>query len=575
MLKKIFLRSFLNKYYVLWIIFFSLEQFIYSILPILTWKYVNFIDTKNLWDDFHKYIYLGLFLVFLLSLRNIVYGLLSSLRSNSYKQRESDYVYNKFLNLDYDKIISEWTGKLLTKVNSWINRASTIIGTYIRGFLVIFIRLSFAWVFLVKYMWFFSLFLFIFTIFIFLVNKLIKLKIKTLTDKEQEINENIWDKTNLIISEFSLLRVSNMGKQEVSKLLSFYEVLKLNNLKLGFLNNIVWFIMEYFFYSLEILAYFYFWYLVVEWKFTLWEIITFIWFIWLIRWPITTIMDNLSTYRENKTKLYSLYDFIEEKQTIIDWENDFEFKVWNIKFENIDFSYKDKEIFKDLNLEIGNWQISSFVWYSWAWKSTIVKLILRLYDSNNWKILIDWQDLKTLKKDTFYKHIWYLSQESAIFNWTLKENLIYLLWEENDLSDTDLYEILKKVYLYDTISTLKDWLQTQVWEKWIKLSWWEKQKLAIARILLKNPEIIIFDEPTSALDSISESHINSILKEFFKWKTVIIIAHRLQTVLDSDNIFVFDKWKIMESWNHKFLIKNNWLYSQMIDLQSGIIKDKI
>ena len=121
------------------------------------------------------------------------------------------------------------------------------------------------------------------------------------------------------------------------------------------------------------------------------------------------------------------------------------------------------------------------------------------------------------------------------------------------------------------IRNLEKWLDTEVGEKWVKLSGWEKQRLAIARIFLKNPKIIILDEPTSALDSISESKITEALDELMKWRTSIVIAHRLQTVMHSDKIIVLGNGKVEAEWTHSDLMKTSKTYKTLVDLQNGKI----
>jgi ATP-binding cassette subfamily B protein len=218
------------------------------------------------------------------------------------------------------------------------------------------------------------------------------------------------------------------------------------------------------------------------------------------------------------------------------------------------------------------WKKNALVWHSWGWKSTIIKLILRLFDYQKWEILIDWQDLKNLKIETLYKSIWYLPQDPAIFDWTIRENLEYAFKDNKKYNDEVLLEALKKARIYDMVKKSKDQLESEIWEKWIKLSGWEKQRLAIARIFLRKPDIIILDEPTSALDSISESKITKTLEELLKWKTSIIIAHRLQTIMKSDKIIVIEEWKIEAQWNHKELIEKSKTYKKLVSLQNSIIE---
>jgi len=138
---------------------------------------------------------------------------------------------------------------------------------------------------------------------------------------------------------------------------------------------------------------------------------------------------------------------------------------------------------------------------------------------------------------------------------------------DRDLSENEINDVLKQSnceFIYD----LPNWVNTEIWERGVRLSWWQKQRLAIAKIMLKNPKIIILDEPTSALDSFSEEQITKAMNNLFKDRTVIVIAHRLQTVRYADEIFVFESWKLVENWTHSSLIKKWWVYSKMLELQS-------
>jgi len=146
-----------------------------------------------------------------------------------------------------------------------------------------------------------------------------------------------------------------------------------------------------------------------------------------------------------------------------------------------------------------------------------------------------------------------------------KDNLFYAT--ENTVSEEDLDIIIKQSkceFIYD----LPSGIDTEIGERGVRLSWWQRQRLAIAKIFLKDPKIIILDEPTSALDSFSEEAITQAMNNLFKWRTVIIIAHRLQTVKHADDILVIEDWKIIERWNHNNLVALWWAYATMLELQS-------
>ena len=245
----------------------------------------------------------------------------------------------------------------------------------------------------------------------------------------------------------------------------------------------------------------------------------------------------------------------------------FKYKKWDIKIDNITFSYDSKSnIFENFSLGIDWWKKTALVWESGSWKSTLVKLIAWYISPDEWTILVDGQNISEVNIYNYFSHIGFLTQDPSVFDGTIYENLIYALKEKP--SEALLKKVIKAAkceFIYD----FTEWLQTEIWEKWVRLSWGQKQRLAIAKIMLKNPDIILLDEPTSALDSFNEEEISQALNNLFKWKTVIIVAHRLQTVKSADRILLFEKWKVIEDWTHQSLIRKNWKYKKMLDLQSG------
>lgn len=136
----------------------------------------------------------------------------------------------------------------------------------------------------------------------------------------------------------------------------------------------------------------------------------------------------------------------------------------------------------------------------------------------------------------------------------------------------DVWRALEQAQLADMVKWLPEWLDTRIGDRGVKLSGWERQRLGLARMFFKNPKIIILDEPTSALDSISEHEIALAMKELFIWKTVIVIAHRLQTVMHADHIYVLEKGEVVQAWKHDELLKQDGLYKQLLDLQQGVMK---
>ncbi len=268
-------------------------------------------------------------------------------------------------------------------------------------------------------------------------------------------------------------------------------------------------------------------------------------------WESTEMLEILNTPHE-------IQDYTNKKIKILNWK---------INFENVTFSYTEwKKIFNGLNLNIKPWEKIAIVWASWSWKTTLIKLLFRFFDIQWWKILIDWQDISQVAQDSLRKQLSMVPQDPILFHRTIKENIAY--WKPN-ATEKEIISAAKMAKCHDFISNLKEWYESFVWERWIKLSWWERQRIAIARAILENKNILVMDEATSSLDSESEKYIQDAMDEVMRNKTCIIIAHRLSTIAKMDKIIVMDKWEIVEKWSHNILIQNkNWTYHKLRSIQS-------
>jgi len=239
-----------------------------------------------------------------------------------------------------------------------------------------------------------------------------------------------------------------------------------------------------------------------------------------------------------------------------------------IVFADVDFSYpggKEGAV-ADLNLTIAPGETVAFVGYSGAGKSTIIKLLLRFYDVDQGQILIDGVNIKRFAKSDLRSFIGIVPQEPVLFNDTIAYNIGYGLREQN-LGKIEV--AAKMANLGEFITSLPDGYQTMVGERGIKLSGGQKQRLAIARMILANPQIIVFDEATSQLDSKSEKLIQESFWQAKKGKTAIIIAHRLSTVKRADRIFVLENGRIVEAGNHRNLLRRrDGIYRHLWQIQT-------
>lgn len=200
-----------------------------------------------------------------------------------------------------------------------------------------------------------------------------------------------------------------------------------------------------------------------------------------------------------------------------------------------------------------------------------MKLLLGLLDPSEGRIVVDGQCLADVRLDSYFPYVGYLPQEPSVFDGTVRENLAYGIPVAP--SDSQLHEAIRYARC-DFVESMKDGIDTEIGERGVRLSGGERQRLAIARVFLRNPEILVLDEPTSALDSFSEAAVTEALHELFQNKTVIVVAHRLQTVKEADSIIVVGEGgQVLESGTHTELLARNGEYAAMVDLQSGIVGD--
>ena len=237
----------------------------------------------------------------------------------------------------------------------------------------------------------------------------------------------------------------------------------------------------------------------------------------------------------------------------------------NIEINDITFSYEDETVIDGLNLQIPKGKSIALVGQSGSGKSTLANLICRFYDVNSGSINVDGINIKELKKDSLRNLIGLVTQDSILFNDSIKNNLLIA---KPKATNEELIECLKIANAWEFVSKMPEQINSNIGDSGNKLSGGQKQRLSIARAVLKNPPILVLDEATSALDSESEKLVQNALENLMKNKTSIVIAHRLSTIQKADKIIVLEKGKIIESGFHKELMKNDGIYSNLVKMQS-------
>ena len=236
-----------------------------------------------------------------------------------------------------------------------------------------------------------------------------------------------------------------------------------------------------------------------------------------------------------------------------------------LRFENVDFAYSsDKPLLQDVTFTVPPRNMTAIVGASGAGKSTITNLLMRLYDVDGGSISIDGLDIRDLDLNFLRSNIGMVTQDAYLFNGSIRENLLYA---RADATEEELIAACREANIFDLIETLPQGLDTVVGNRGIKLSGGEKQRLSIARVILKDPAIIIFDEATSALDSISEGLIQEAIEPLLKGRSSLVIAHRLSTILAANQILVMDDGRIVQQGTHGDLIEEDGVYRALYEAQ--------
>ncbi len=265
-----------------------------------------------------------------------------------------------------------------------------------------------------------------------------------------------------------------------------------------------------------------------------------------------------------------VFSILDTPQDIKDHENAIELTGLKkkLEFKKVNFQYDEKDglVLKDINLDIIKGEMVALVGMSGAGKSTLANLIPRFYDATSGTILIDGTDTRKYTVKSLRKNVGIVTQESILFNDSVRYNIAY---GRADCSEDEIVQAAKDAYAHDFITQLPQGYDSTIGERGCRLSGGQRQRIAIARALLKNPDILILDEATSDLDTESEYYVQKALENLMKTRTTLVIAHRLSTVINADKILVFDDGRLVDIGHHEELIKRDGIYKVLFERQFG------
>lgn len=305
------------------------------------------------------------------------------------------------------------------------------------------------------------------------------------------------------------------------------------------------------------------------------DLVAYLLYINFFMQPIRRLTSFVEQYQSGMAGFERFIEIMSVESEIKDKEDAVELQdvKGNIVFQNVSFNYDNKKsILSNLNLEVKEGKNLAFVGPSGGGKTTLCHLIPRFYEATEGNILVDGKNIKNVTLKSLRKNIGIVQQEVFLFGGTIKENILY---GNSEANDEEIIEAAKNANIHDFIMNLPEGYDTYVGERGIKLSGGQKQRISIARVFLKNPPILILDEATSALDNATELIIQKSLEKLSRGRTTIVVAHRLSTIKNADEIIVLTNKGIEEKGSHEELINKEGIYAKLYNAQfKGYIPDE-
>lgn len=308
--------------------------------------------------------------------------------------------------------------------------------------------------------------------------------------------------------------------------------------------------------------------LVISGEATIGTLIAFYSYVEMFFNPVITLTVYYNMLQSALAAAERIFEYLEAKPSVKEQPNaaDLEIEKGEIMMENVSFGYSEAKVFEKFNLKVEPGEILAVVGPTGAGKTTLTNLILRLYDPQEGRVLIDGVDIKTVKLRSLRSQMALVPQEPALFRDTLLENIRY---GKPEAKDDEIRDVIRDLGLDPLIESLPEGLNTMISEGGGNLSVGQRQLINIARTLLRRPKMIILDEATSSVDPYTESILQEALKRLLAGRTCIIIAHRLSTTFLADRVIVLDQGKIVEEGTHEELLRLGGLYAKLYELQIG------
>ncbi|WP_027093437.1 ABC transporter ATP-binding protein [Cohnella thermotolerans] len=310
---------------------------------------------------------------------------------------------------------------------------------------------------------------------------------------------------------------------------------------------------------------------VIDGGLSLGSLIAFFAYVDRMRGPVAALVQAFPVIAEGSVALQRIFDFMSVPVTVREKKDaqTLEHLKDAIVFDRVTFSYNGEDkVIDEVTFRIERGKTYAFVGESGGGKSTILQLITRMYDVDNGEISIDGTNIKDYTLSSLRNQLGVVTQDNFLYSTSIADNI---RMAKPDATEEEMIEAAKKAFAHDFIAALPHGYETEVGERGVKLSGGQKQRIALARVFLKDPAIILLDEATSALDNESEKLVQESIDRMRHGKTIVMIAHRLSTVIHADQIFVLKKGRIVESGNHRTLLQANGYYKELYDKQNPAV----
>jgi ATP-binding cassette subfamily B protein len=300
------------------------------------------------------------------------------------------------------------------------------------------------------------------------------------------------------------------------------------------------------------------------------EFVVFILFTQQLVWPMAQFGQIINMYQRAEASAERIFGLMDETDALEDDTGSDELVVddGQVAYDDVRFSYDDEPVLDDISFSVDGGDTLALVGPTGAGKSTVLKLLLRLYDPDGGAIRIDGQDIQSVSRTSLRQAIGYVGQESYLFYGTVRDNIAYGSFEA---TDAEIQAAAEAAEAHDFIGNLPDGYETMVGERGVKLSGGQRQRIAIARAILEDPALLVLDEATSDVDTETEMLIQRSLDDLTTDRTTFAIAHRLSTIKDADRIVVLEDGRIVEHGSHEELLRADGLYAHLWGVQAGEI----